>query len=174
MTKSKTSETLVPSGIPQIRMVMLPKDTNSMGNIFGGVILSHLDLAAGEHARRIAPHLYVTKVLREVEFIAPVLVGDSVSYYAETVKIGRTSITVKVLVLAERGVGLRESVKVTEAEVVMVAVDDHGSPIPILVSNSDLPATEKPARTSKLAPKASSTKIKARRPLRRIKRKPRR
>lgn len=117
--------------IPRIRVVMLPKDTNSLGNIFGGVILSHLDLAAGEHARSVAPHLYVTKVLREVEFIAPVHVGDTVSYYAETSKIGRTSITIKVLVEAERGVGKRQTVKVTEAEVVMVAVDDKGHPIPI-------------------------------------------
>lgn len=122
ITKGKT---------PQIRVVMLPKDTNSMGNIFGGVILSHLDLAAGEHARTLAPHLYVTKVLREVDFIAPVLVGDSVSYYTETVTVGRTSVTIRVLVEAERGVGKRERIKVTEAEVVMVAVDERGRAIPI-------------------------------------------
>ncbi len=113
----------------QIRMVMLPKDKNGMGNIFGGVILSHLDLAAGEHARDVAPHRYVTKVLREVEFISPVKVGDTVSYYTETVRIGKTSITIKVLVSAERGIGKREAIKVTEAEVVMVAVDESGKPI---------------------------------------------
>lgn len=118
--------------IPQIRMVMLPKDTNSIGNIFGGVILSQLDLAAGEHARRIAPHLYVTKILREVDFIAPVQVGDTVSYYTETVKMGRTSVTIKVIVEAERGVGQRHSIKVTEAEVVMVAIDQSGKSVPIL------------------------------------------
>lgn len=117
--------------IPQIRVVMMPKDTNGMGNIFGGVILSHLDLAAGEHARAIAPHHYVTKVIREVEFIAPVKVGDTVSFYTETVAVGRTSVTIRVLVSAERGIGKREEIKVTEAEVVMVAVDDHGKPIPI-------------------------------------------
>ena len=112
-------------------MVMLPKDTNALGSIFGGVILSHLDLAAGEHARGVAPHRYVTKVLREVEFIAPVKVGDTVSYYCDTIKIGTSSITVRVLVESERGVGKREAIKVTEAEVVMVAVDDKGRPIPI-------------------------------------------
>ncbi|MFN8392303.1 MAG: hotdog domain-containing protein [Bdellovibrionota bacterium] len=116
---------------PQIRVVMMPKDTNAMGNIFGGVILSHLDLAAGEHARAIAPHLYVTKLIREVEFIAPVKVGDTVSFYASTVRVGRTSVTVRVLVAAERGIGKRESIKVTEAEVVMVAVDAEGQPIPV-------------------------------------------
>ena len=102
-----------------------------MGNIFGGVLLSHLDLAAGEHARSIAPHLYVTKLIREVEFIAPVKVGDTVSFYADTVAIGRTSVTIRVLVSAERGVGKREEIKVTEAEVVMVAVDASGKPIPV-------------------------------------------
>ena len=119
------------SPIPQIRVVMMPKDTNSMGNIFGGVIMSHLDLAAGEHARGIAPHLYVTKVIKEVDFIAPVKVGDSVSFYTETVSEGRTSITIRVLVCAERGVGKREAIKVTEAEVIMVAVDGDGKAIPI-------------------------------------------
>ena len=65
---------------PQIRVVMLPKDTNAMGNIFGGIILSHIDLAAGEAARGISPHLYVTKVMKEVDFISPVKVGDTVLY----------------------------------------------------------------------------------------------
>jgi acyl-CoA thioesterase YciA len=116
---------------PQIRVVMMPKDTNAMGNIFGGVILSHLDLAAGEHARAIAAHRYVTKVMREVDFIAPVKVGDLVSFRTETARLGRTSISIKVLVTAERGLTKREEVKVTEAEVVMVAVDENGLPISI-------------------------------------------
>lgn len=118
--------------IPQIRVVMLPKDTNAMGNIFGGVILSHIDLAAGEHARTISPHLYVTKILREVNFIAPVKVGDTVSYYTETKSLGRTSVTVNVKVTSERGINHREIVTVTEAEVIMVAVDKNGKSIPIL------------------------------------------
>jgi acyl-CoA thioesterase YciA len=116
---------------PQIRVVMMPKDTNAMGNIFGGVILSYLDLAAAEHAREIAPHQYVTKLLREVDFIAPVLVGDTVSYYAETVRLGKTSVTIRVRVEAQRG-RERQAIKVTEAEVVMVAVDEHGTPTPIV------------------------------------------
>lgn len=95
------------------------------------MILSYLDIAAAEHARSVAPHLYVTKVLREVDFIAPVRVGDTVSYYTETVSIGRTSITIRVLVEVERGVGQRATIKVTEAEVVMVAIDEAGKPTPI-------------------------------------------
>jgi len=114
---------------PKIRVVMMPKDTNAMGNIFGGVILSYLDLAAGEHARDISLNRYVTKILREVNFIAPVRVGDTVSYYTETVAVGNTSVTVKVTVAAERGIDSREAIKVTEAEVVMVAVDEKGKPV---------------------------------------------
>lgn len=116
---------------PRIRVVMLPKDTNGLGNIFGGVILSNIDLAAGEHARSIAPLRYVTKVMKEVEFIAPVKVGDTVSFYTETIRVGNTSVAVKVLVTSARGIGKIEEIKVTEAEVVMVAVDEHGNPIPI-------------------------------------------
>lgn len=117
---------------PQIRMVMLPKDTNAMGSIFGGVILSYIDLAASQHAVSIKPNLYVTKVMREVEFISPVHVGDSVNFHTETIKIGRTSISIKVLVTAERGIENRSAIKVTEAEVVMVAVDKTGNPVPIM------------------------------------------
>ena len=117
--------------LPSIKLLMLPKDTNSLGNIFGGVILSNVDLAAAVHAKSVAPLRYVTKIMREVEFIAPVKVGDAVSFYTETVKVGNTSITIKVLVQVERGIGKTEEIKVTEAEVVMVAVDKEGNPIAI-------------------------------------------
>jgi len=118
--------------IPEIRTVMLPRDTNHLGSIFGGHILSLIDLAAGQHARAIAPKKYVTKLVREVEFIAPVYVGDVVSLYCETVRLGRTSVTVKVDVEALRGVDLVRTIHVTTAEVVMVAVDNKFRPIPIL------------------------------------------
>lgn len=118
--------------IPQIRVVMQPKDTNALGNIFGGVILSNLDLAASQHAKnKVAAHRYVTKIMREVDFIAPVHVGDSVSFYTETVKVGNTSVTVRVYVEATRGLGKQATIKVTEAEVVMVAIDENGNPIKI-------------------------------------------
>jgi acyl-CoA thioesterase YciA len=119
--------------IPAIKVLLLPKDTNAMGTIFGGVILSHVDLASAVEARKAAPHRYVTKAMREVEFHEPVFLGDIVNFFTETVRIGRTSITVKVSVEAERwGAGRGEKVKVTEAEVVLVAVDAHGRPRPIL------------------------------------------
>ena len=118
--------------IPAIRLVMLPRDTNALGSIFGGHILSLLDLAAGQHARMVSPKKFVTKVMREVEFIAPVKVGDVVSFYATTEKIGKTSITIKVDVEATRGENSLTTIKVTSAEVVMVAVDNNNQPIPVL------------------------------------------
>jgi acyl-CoA thioesterase YciA len=130
----------MPERVPAIKLVLLPKDTNAYGTIFGGVILSHIDLASAVEARKTAPHRYVTRAMREVEFHEPVFLGDIVSFYTETVRIGRTSITVKVSVEAERwglspgrpaGVGHGEHVKVTEAEVVLVAVDDRWRPVPI-------------------------------------------
>ena len=118
--------------VPAIKVILLPKDTNALGTIFGGVILSHIDLASAVEARKAAPLRYVTKAMREVEFHQPVFLGDIVSFYTETLRIGRTSITVKVLVEAERwGAGRGEKVKVTEAEVVLVAVDENGHPRPI-------------------------------------------
>src|SRR5688572_32650691 len=118
--------------VPAIKVLMLPKDTNAMGTIFGGVILSNIDLASAIEARKTAPHRYVTKAMREVEFHAPVLLGDIVSFYTETVRIGRTSITVRVQVEAERWAApAAERVSVTEAEVVLVAIDATGAPIPI-------------------------------------------
>ncbi len=121
-----------PERIPAIKLLLLPKDTNALGTIFGGVILSHIDLASAVEARKAAAHRYVTKAMREVEFLEPVFLGDIVSFYTETIRVGRTSITVKVSVEAERwGSGRGERVKVTEAEVVLVAVDEHGRPRPI-------------------------------------------
>jgi acyl-CoA thioesterase YciA len=124
---------MAPERIPAIKVMLLPKDTNALGTIFGGVIASHIDLASAVEARKVASHRYVTKALREVEFHEPVFVGDIVSFFTETVRVGRTSITVRVLVEAERwGSGQGERVNVTEAEVVLVAVDASGRPIPVL------------------------------------------
>jgi acyl-CoA thioesterase YciA len=116
---------------PMIRVVMMPKDTNAMGFIFGGVILSYLDLAASEEAKAQAARRVVTKVLRGVDFVAPVQVGDWVSFYTRTTNRGRTSVTVEVLVVAHRGDRRQKLVKVTSAEAVFVAVDDDGAPAPL-------------------------------------------
>ena len=125
---------------PMIRVVMMPKHTNYYGFIFGGVILSHIDLAAAEEAFKTAGQDVVTKVLREVEFISRVRVGDWVSFYARTEKVGRTSVTVRVLVVAHRGPTRQWLYKVTEAEAVFVAVDEDGHPVPVLYPDATCPA----------------------------------
>lgn len=110
---------------PAIRITLLPRDTNSAGTIFGGVILSYIDMAGAIEAhRRTRMERFVTVAMREVIFHKPVFVGDLVSFYAETLRIGTTSITVRVIVEAERVAAGAEQVRVTEAEVVYVAVDE--------------------------------------------------
>jgi acyl-CoA thioesterase YciA len=91
----------MPDRVPAIKVLLLPKDTNALGTIFGGVILSHIDLASAVEARKTAALRYVTKAMREVEFHAPVFVGDIVNFYTETLHVGRTSVTVKVMVEVE-------------------------------------------------------------------------
>ena len=117
---------------PMIRVVMMPENTNPLGFIFGGVILSHLDLAAGEEALKTAGRPVVTKVMREVEFVSRVHMGDWVSFYTRTVKVGRTSVCVQVLVTSHRGYERADIHKVTSAEAVFVGVDDDGRPAPLL------------------------------------------
>ena len=132
MNKSETGfEYGTPGQEPVIRVVLMPKDTNAHGTIFGGVILSYIDLAAAIEVRRHTLKKIVTKAMREVAFVAPVFVGDLVSFYTELVGIGRTSITVKVIVEADRVSNPGERVRVTEAEVIYVAIDDERRPVPI-------------------------------------------
>jgi acyl-CoA thioesterase YciA len=117
---------------PAIRVVMLPRDTNSQGTIFGGVILSYIDMAGAIEAHRhTGMARFVTVAMREVIFHAPVFVGDLVSFYSETVNVGTTSITTRVVVEAERYGAPGEKARVTQAEVVYVAVDNSGQKIKI-------------------------------------------
>lgn len=116
---------------PSIRVVLMPKDTNAYGTIFGGVILSYIDQAAAVEAKQHGASFIVTVAMREVVFHEPVYVGDLVSFYTRLVKIGRTSITVCVEVFARRGEGRGGTVKVTEAEVTFVNLDENRRPIPI-------------------------------------------
>ncbi|MDQ2937192.1 MAG: acyl-CoA thioesterase [Acidobacteriota bacterium] len=110
---------------PAIRIALLPRDTNSQGTVFGGIILSYIDMAGAIEAHRhTRMDRFVTVAMREVIFHKPVFVGDLVSFYAETLGIGTTSITVRVIVEAERMGASTEQVRVTEAEVVYVAVDE--------------------------------------------------
>jgi acyl-CoA thioesterase YciA len=111
---------------PAIRITLLPRDTNSAGTIFGGVILSYIDMAGAIEAHRhTRMPRFVTVAMREVIFHRPVFVGDLVSFYAETVNVGKTSITIRVIVETERVGSTTEVLRVTEAEVVYVAVDEN-------------------------------------------------
>lgn len=116
---------------PAIRIVMMPRNVNPLGTIFGGLILSYIDLAGVVEAHRHSRKTLVTVAMREVKFIAPVFVGDLVSFYSDVVKIGNTSITVRVTVEATRAGASSETIRVTQAEVVYVAIDEAGKPVSI-------------------------------------------
>ena len=127
--------------VPAIRQVMMPRDTNAVGTIFGGVILSMIDLAAAIEAHKSHQGKVVTVSMDQVEFKHPVNVGDLVSCFTETVRTGRTSITIKVSVWAQRRFGGGQEQYVTEAQVTMVAVDEDMHPTP-LMKRADGPANE--------------------------------
>ena len=120
-----------------LKAAMLPRDTNPHGTIFGGVLLSYLDQAGAEGARHelalqgLPERLLVTVAMNAVEFLEPVYVGDVVSFWTELRRIGRTSSTVHVTVdTSRRG----QVIKVTEADVTYVAVEQQGErrrPVPI-------------------------------------------
>jgi acyl-CoA thioesterase YciA len=116
---------------PSIRVIMMPKDTNAYGTIFGGVILSYIDQAGAVEAKRHGAEFLVTVAMREVVFHQPVNVGDLVSFYTRLVKIGRTSITVSVEVVSQREEGRSAQITVTQAEVTYVNLDANRRPSPI-------------------------------------------
>jgi len=117
------------SGQLALRVVTMPRDTNHYGTVFGGVILSYIDQSGFVEARRHGAHRWVTAAIDRVEFKAPVQLGDIVNFYATTVRTGTTSVTVRIEVEAER-YSTGKSVPVTAAQLVMVAVDAAGAPIP--------------------------------------------
>jgi acyl-CoA thioesterase YciA len=120
-----------PRGEPAIRVMMMPRDTNAHGTIFGGVLLSYLDQAGALVARRHAPRKFVTVALDKVEFKEPVFVGDVLSFFGSVVREGRTSITIRIAVFAERFTAPGTCIHVTEANAVFVAVGSDGRPVPI-------------------------------------------
>jgi acyl-CoA thioesterase YciA len=129
--ETKTSQTDIKQEVA-IRITMMPRDTNSHGTVFGGIILSYIDVAGGVEAVRQTGHdRFVTVAMKEIIFLQPVFIGDLVSFYAETTKIGNTSVTVKVIVEAERFGSHGQSVRVTEAEVVYVAINQYREKVKI-------------------------------------------
>ena len=113
---------------PAIRVLMMPRDTNAWGTIFGGIILSYIDQAGAVGAAAHGCRRVVTVAMDLVEFHEPVYVGDLVSLYADVIRVGRTSISIQVTVEARRQRGGEDPVLVTEAKVTYVNVDEEGRP----------------------------------------------
>jgi len=123
-----TNQTQLPNRHATLRLVPMPKDTNAGGDIFGGWIMSQVDIAASIPASRRAKGRVVSVAVNDFKFVAPVFVNDVVSFYSDIIKVGTTSITVKVEVYVERGQRSPkpgEVVKVTEAVLTYVAVDEN-------------------------------------------------
>lgn len=126
MTKSKPSK----SRHAAVRTLAMPADTNSAGDIFGGWLMSQMDIAGEITARQHARRRVVTVAVDGMEFHQPVYVGDIVSCYTDITRVGKTSLTVHVEAQANRGLS-GESVKVTEGTFIYVALDEDGRPCPI-------------------------------------------
>jgi acyl-CoA thioesterase YciA len=129
-----TNQTQLPSRHATLRLVPMPRDTNAAGDVFGGWVMSQVDIAGSIAAVRRAKGRVVTVAVNAFHFVAPVSVNDLVSFYAQVVKVGTTSITVDVEVYAERGLrspNPGEIVKVTEAVLTYVAVDEKRQKRPV-------------------------------------------
>ena len=125
--------TVLPQGEqPVLRIIPMPADTNAHGTIFGGWVMANVDLAGSVPAYQRAQGPVVTVAVNSFVFKEPVFVGDLVSFYSRVCKVGHTSVTVDVEVFAQRGrAGRGEAVKVTEAQLTYVAVDERRKPRPI-------------------------------------------
>ncbi len=128
MSEQRPTMSLPAGKEPTLRVVPMPADENQSGDIFGGWIMAQVDIAGSISAVRIARGRVATVAVNSFQFKQPVLVGDLVSFYAEVVRVGRTSITVNVEVYAQRRPEREEIVKVTEATLTYVAIDDNRQP----------------------------------------------
>ena len=129
--RGREETTTLPAGRePTLRVVPMPSDANYTGDIFGGWIMSQVDIAGSIPAIELAQGRVATIAVNSFVFRQPVMIGDVVSFYAKIVRVGRTSITVDVEVYARRR-ALLEVVKVTEATLTYVAVDDERRPRPV-------------------------------------------
>jgi acyl-CoA thioesterase YciA len=121
----------LPDKVPALRVLPMPADANQNGDIFGGWIMSQVDLAGGTVAGKVARGRVATVAVKEFVFKQPVQIGDLLSFYVDVEKIGNTSITLTVEVYAERRPENPKVVKVTEATITYVAIDSSGRPRPV-------------------------------------------
>lgn len=133
------------AGQPAIRVVMMPRDTNHQGNVFGGVILAYIDQAGFVEAKKQAYHTYVTVSIDRVEFLKPINVGDTASFYTRVDKIGTTSITINVEVYVEAPHSHTEELA-TIAKLTYVALDERTRrPMPIFTVEKNLKKSQESA-----------------------------
>jgi acyl-CoA thioesterase YciA len=119
---------------PSIRAVAMPADTNPSGDIFGGWVLSQMDLAGSVLARQITKSRVTTIAVDKMRFHKPIMVGDIVSFYTEISKVGTTSITIDIVTMVNRKddkLGEEQEIKVTEGKFVYVSINSDGQPIKI-------------------------------------------
>jgi acyl-CoA thioesterase YciA len=119
-----------PAGELTLRTLAMPADANAAGDIFGGWVMAQMDLACGIHAAERARGRVVTAAVKEMAFAMPVKIGDTLCIYSQIQSVGRTSMTLKIEVWAQRYLSDRMD-KVTDASFVMVALDETGKPTPI-------------------------------------------
>jgi acyl-CoA thioesterase YciA len=120
--------------VPSIRAVAMPADTNPSGDIFGGWVLSQMDLAGSVLARQITKNRVATIAVDKMRFHKPIMIGDIVSFYTEVSKIGNTSITIDIVTMVNRKdekLGEDQAIIVTEGKFVYVSIDSKGKPIKI-------------------------------------------
>ncbi len=127
-SSAPATQTQLPSRLPQLRVMTMPSDANIHGDVFGGWIMAQVDIAGAIPATRRANGRVATIAVNSFLFKHPVFVGDLLSFYADVVKVGRTSITISVEVYAERNRLEADTVKVTEATLTYVATDDDRKP----------------------------------------------
>jgi len=114
-----------------IQVLAMPADTNPNGDVFGGWLLSQMDIAGGVFCRKVARGRVVTVAMNSIEFNQPVFVGDTLSCYVELIKTGRTSMTVRIEACAHRAEIKNSENKVTEGMFTYVKIDENRKPIPI-------------------------------------------
>ena len=129
MTQS-TQSSPMPEGTPSLRTIAMPADTNPAGDVFGGWLISQMDLAGGVFCRKIAKGRVVTVTIESTTFKAPVFIGDTLCCYVSLVKIGRTSITTYIEAYVNRDFE-DTRIKVTEGEFTYVKMDENRKPSPI-------------------------------------------
>jgi acyl-CoA thioesterase YciA len=120
--------------VPSIRAVAMPADTNPSGDIFGGWVLSQMDLAGSVLARQVTKKRVTTIAVDKMRFHKPIMIGDIVSFYTEVSKTGNTSITIDIVTMVNRKddkLGEDQAIKVTEGKFVYVCIDSNGKPVAI-------------------------------------------